>query len=133
MLLAAGLLSAAPRADAAVLAELRVEGPNGNLDPGTWYVTGTEMIRRSKPQRPVRADGDGKARTCPGPTALGLPQTRPRCQRGDRARSGCARTRPGPFVCEIVSVLGPANFDLPGRLRWLELYDGLRLGCLGPT
>src|SRR5688572_5386135 len=69
MLLAAGLLTAAPRAEAAVLAELRVEGPDGNLDPGTWYVTGKETIKRGRRPSCKKARG---TRTFPGSTALGI-------------------------------------------------------------
>jgi len=31
------------------LVELRVEGPSVTLDPGTWYVTGPEEVRKSRP------------------------------------------------------------------------------------
>jgi hypothetical protein len=106
------------------LTELRVEGPEGTLDPGTWYVTGTEQIRKSRPgDTCVRDQGKLKFR---GPTALGLPQTgseHTKALRQVRVRIDEA----GPFVCEIGGVLGrpftdPAGFA--GWSYWLELSFG---------
>jgi hypothetical protein len=97
------------------LAELRVEGPNGTLDPGTYYVTGTEKIRKSRPGDACVRD-NGKL-TFRGPTALGLPQT------GSEHRKDLRQVRvrldeAGPFVCEIGGVLGRLFTDPDGFAGW---------------
>jgi hypothetical protein len=111
----------APSASAkTALAELRVEGPNGTLDPGTWYVTGTEKIRKSR-------QGDACVRdqgqlTFKGPTALGLPQT------GSEHRKALRQVRvrldeAGPFVCEIGGILGRPFTDPDGFAGWSYYLD----------
>ena len=73
----AGLLACAialtlPAANAgarSVTAELRVEAPGVTLDPGTWYVTGSERIDRGSSSR-CRANG--RHATLDDPTALGI-------------------------------------------------------------
>jgi hypothetical protein len=112
--LAAGLV-ATPAAADPVLAELRVEGPEGTIDPGTWYVTDTEQIRQSRP-------GDACIRDAgrlefPGPTALGLAQT------GSESTKALRQVRvrqdeAGPFVCEIGSVSGRPFTDPNGFSGW---------------
>jgi hypothetical protein len=52
-----------------VTAELRVEGPGVTLDPGTWYVTGSERIHRGSRSR---CKATGRHATLAGPTALGI-------------------------------------------------------------
>jgi hypothetical protein len=98
-----------------VLAELRVEGPSGTLDPGTWYVTDTEQIRKSRP-------GDTCVRDAgrfefPGPTALGIAQTgseHTKALRQVRVRLDEA----GPFMCEIGSIQGRSFGDPAGFSGW---------------
>jgi hypothetical protein len=98
MLLAAAfaVLSFAPRADAA-LTELRVEGPDGTIDPGTWYVTGTEKVRRGKGDACKRVKGK---RTFGGATALGILGTAAKFNQS----LAPIRVRPtsfGPQVCQV--------------------------------
>jgi hypothetical protein len=102
------------------LAELRVEGPDGTLDPGTWYVTGTESIKRSgsSDSCPRRT---GTIRV-PGPTAMGLPQTASAANpklRQVRIR----RDEAGLFMCEIGSVLGRPFTDPAGFSGWSYWQD----------
>jgi hypothetical protein len=52
-----------------VTAELRVEGPGVTLNPGTWYVTGTERIARGSRSN---CKATGRLSTLRGPTALGI-------------------------------------------------------------
>jgi len=108
---------ATPSASAkTALAELRVEGPAGTLDPGTWYVTGTEKVRKSRPgDTCVRDQGRLKF---PGPTALGITQT------GSEHRKSLRQVRvrldeAGPFVCEIGGILGRPFGDPDGFSGWL--------------
>jgi len=68
-LVAVSLLAGAGSAHGAALAELRVEGPDGNIDPGTWYVTGGEKIKRAA--KPTCQNRKGKQKF-PGSTALGI-------------------------------------------------------------
>jgi hypothetical protein len=106
----------APTASAkTALAELRVEGPDGTLDPGTWYVTGTEKVKKSRPGDACVRD-EGQLRF-PGPTALGLPQT------GSEHRKALRQVRvrldeAGPFVCEIGGILGRPFTDPDGFAGW---------------
>lgn len=106
----------APSASAKpVLAELRVEGPTGTLDPGTWYVTDTELIRKSRAGDTCVRDA-GRLEF-PGPTALGLTQTgseHTRALRQVRVRLDEA----GPFMCEIGSIQGRAFGDPAGFSGW---------------
>jgi hypothetical protein len=112
--LAAAALPSVASADP-VLAELRVEGPAGTLDAGTWYVTDTEQIRQSRP-------GDACIRDAgrlefPGPTALGIVQTgseHTKALRQVRVRLDEA----GPFVCEIGSITGRPFGDPNGFSGW---------------
>jgi hypothetical protein len=107
------------------LSELRVEGPDGTLDPGTWYVTGTERIRKSRPSdKCIRDTGRLKF---PGPTALGIPQTgseHTKAVRQVRVRIDEA----GAFICEIGSIVGrpfdPDTFDFAGWLYWQNYVSG---------
>jgi hypothetical protein len=115
----AGLATPSASAKTA-LAELRVEGPTGTLDPGTWYVTGTEKIRKSRPGDACVRD-HGKLRF-PGPTALGIAQT------GSEHRKALRQVRvrldeAGPFVCEIGSILGRPFGDPDGFSGWLYSLD----------
>lgn len=98
-----------------VLAELRVEGPAGALDPGTWYMTDTERIRRSRPGDACIRD-KGRFRF-PGPTALGIAQT------GSEHRKALRQVRvrldeAGPFVCEIGGIQGRPFGDPNGFSGW---------------
>jgi hypothetical protein len=102
------------------LAELRVEGPNGALDPGTWYVTGTEKVRKSRPGDACVRD-QGKLRFS-GPTALGIGQT----GSGHREALRQVRVRldqAGPFVCEIGSIRGRPFTDPAGFAGWSYWLD----------
>jgi hypothetical protein len=111
----------APSASAkTALAELRVEGPDGTLDPGTWYVTGTEKIRKSRPGDTCVRD-QGRLRF-PGPTALGIPQT------GSEHKKALRQVRvrldeAGPFVCEIGSIIGRPFTDPDGFAGWSYWLD----------
>jgi hypothetical protein len=106
----------APTAAAkSVLAELRVEGPAGALDPGTWYVTGSERIRKSR-QGDACIRDQGRL-SFPGPSALGIVQTgseHNRALRQVRVRLDEA----GPFVCEIGGVKGRPFTDPAGFSGW---------------
>lgn len=98
-----------------VLAELRVEGPNGTLDPGTWYMTDTEQIRKSRAGDTCVRDA-GRLEF-PGPTALGITQTgseHTRALRQVRVRLDEA----GPFMCEIGSIQGRPFGDPAGFSGW---------------
>ena len=112
---------ATPSASAkTALAELRVEGPDGTLDPGTWYVTGTEKIRKSRPGDTCVRD-QGKLRF-PGPSALGIAQT------GSDHRKALRQVRvrldeAGPFVCEIGGILGRPFTDPDGFAGWSYWLD----------
>jgi hypothetical protein len=111
----------APSASAkTALAELRVEGPDGTLDPGTWYVTGTEKIRKSRPGDTCVRD-QGRLRF-PRPTALGIAQT------GSEHRKALRQVRvrldeAGPFVCEIGSIIGRPFTDPDGFAGWSYWLD----------
>jgi hypothetical protein len=109
------VLLAPPASAKTALAELRVEGPDGTLDPGTWYVTGTEKVRKSRPGDTCVRD-DGRLRF-PGPTALGIAQT------GSEHRKALRQVRvrldeAGPFVCEIGSIIGRPFGDPDGFAGW---------------
>ena len=121
--LAAGASPSLAAADP-VLAELRVEGPAGTLDPGTWYVTDTEQIRKSR-------SGDACIRDVgriefPGPTALGIAQT------GAESTTALRQVRvrldeAGPFVCEIGDISGRPFTDpngFSGWTYWLNQVSG---------
>lgn len=120
-LLTIGFLALAPHASArSALAELRVEGPDGTLDPGTWYVTGSERIKRSGAgDECARRDGTIKV---PGPTAMGLPQTGSGTN-PDVRQVRIRRDEAGLFVCEIASVLGRPFSDPDGFSGWSYWQD----------
>lgn len=113
--LAAAIAAAPAGAKPTTLAELRVEGPDGALDPGTWYVTGTERIRRSMPgDQCIRDQGKLKFFNA---TALGIAQT------GSEHRKALRQVRvredeAGPFVCEIGSISGRPFTDPNGFSGW---------------
>jgi hypothetical protein len=114
------LAVAAPATARSVLAELRVEGPSGTLDPGTWYATVTERIRRSgSGDECVRRDG---AIRVPGATAMGLPQTGSESNQALR-QVRVRRDEAGLFVCEIASVLGRPFSDPDGFSGWTYWQD----------
>ena len=115
------LLSVAPAAEArTALAELRVEGPGTTLDPGTWYVTGNERIRKSKPgDACVRAKGRIAVN---GPTPLSLVQSGSEVN-GDLSQVRVRRDEAGLFVCEIGSVLGRPFSDPAGFAGWSYYRD----------
>jgi hypothetical protein len=99
-----------------VLAELRVEGPAGTLDPGTWYVTDSEQIRKSRPGDACIRD-EGRLEF-PGPTALGILQS------GSEHTAALRQVRvrldeAGPFVCEIGDISGRAFGDPAGFSGWI--------------
>ncbi|MBA2239965.1 MAG: hypothetical protein H0W09_01775 [Solirubrobacterales bacterium] len=97
------------------MTELRVEGPNRTLDPGTFYATGTERIRRSR-QSDACNRGKGKL-TIPGRNALGLVQSgadRRKALRQVRVR----RDEAGFFVCEIGSIVGRPFSSPQGFAGW---------------
>jgi hypothetical protein len=111
-------------ARAAVLAELRVEGPDGTLDPGTWYVTGGENVRRSKSNdNCVRTRGKIEVR---GATALGLAQTGSEAT-PDLRQVRVRRDQAGLFVCEIGSVAGRPFTHPDGFAGW-SYYEDLVFG-----
>jgi hypothetical protein len=110
----------APAAAKTVLAELRVEGPSGTLDPGTWYATGPERIRRSGAgDECVRREGRIRV---PGATAMGLPQTASESNPALR-QVRIRRDEAGLFVCEIASVLGRPFTDPDGFSGWTYWQD----------
>jgi hypothetical protein len=99
---------------AEVQAELRVEGPKGNLIPGRTYTTGTERVKRSKGNncKPRK----GRIRV-PGATALGIAET----ASDDLRRLPPVRVRPddfGLFVCEIGGFIGRPFDDPEGFSGW---------------
>ena len=117
--IAAVALAGAGTADArTALAQLRVEGPNATLDPGTWYVTGTERVRRAEnPDCDPRAGSD----RYPGPTALGVLATAQSFTKALRP----VRARPtdfGPQVCQVggLKSFGTYPADNAGFLYWVN-------------
>jgi hypothetical protein len=109
------------------LVELRVEGPSATLDPGTWYVTGNERVRKSKP-----SDACNRARgriAVPGPTPLSLAQTGADANR-DLRQVRVRRDEAGLFTCEIGSVLGRPFTDPDGFAGW-NWYDRFVFGSSG--
>jgi hypothetical protein len=97
-----------------VEAELRIEGPKGNLVPGRTYSTGTERVKRSKGLGCKHRDGKIKVE---GPTALGIAETA-----SDESRKlPPVRVRPddfGLFVCEIGGLIGRPFDDPEGFSGW---------------
>jgi hypothetical protein len=99
---------------AKVQAELRIEGPKGNLIPGRMYETGTERVKRSKGLSCKHRDGKIKV---PGATALGIAETasdESRKLRPVRVR----RDDFGLFVCEIGGFVGRPFDDPEGFSGW---------------
>jgi hypothetical protein len=108
---------------AKIEAELRVEGPRGNLIPGRTYATGTERVKRSKGLGCKHRDGKIKV---PGATALGIAETASDASR----KLPPVRVRPddfGLFVCEIGGFIG-RPFDHPegfsGWTYWVNYAGG---------
>lgn len=94
--------------------QLRIEGPKGNLDPGTWYVTGDERIKRSRGNSCKHRQG---RISVPGSTALGIAETAARTD-GDLPP---VRVRPddfGLFVCEMGGLIGRPFDDPDGFSGW---------------
>lgn len=116
MLWGAGGATAKP-----ALVELRAEGPQGVLDPGTWYVTDTERIRRSRNGDECKRRG-GTIRVR-GATALGVAQTGSKVNRKLR-QVRIRRDEAGLFVCEIGSVLGRPFTDPQGFAGWSYYLNG---------
>jgi hypothetical protein len=106
------------------LVELRVEGPNETLDSGTWYVTGNERIRKSKPSDACNRT-TGKIRV-PGPTPLALVQSAADDNR-DLRQVRVRRDEAGLFVCEIGSILGRPFSDPAGFAGW-SYYENYVFG-----
>jgi hypothetical protein len=106
------------------LVELRVEGATENLDPGTWYVTGNERIRKSKPSDACNRT-KGSIRV-PGPTPLSLVQSAAEENRGLR-QVRARRDEAGLFICEIASVLGRPFTDPDGFAGW-SYYENYVFG-----
>lgn len=107
-----------------VLAELRVEGPGLTLDPGTWYVTGPERVRKSSPADVCERTG-GTVQI-PGPTPLSLVGS------GEDSNPALSQVRvrrdeTGLFVCEIGSILGRTFSDPSGFAGW-TYYQGFVFG-----
>jgi hypothetical protein len=105
----------APGAEArTALVELRVEGPTAALDPGTWYVTGTERVKRGRGDACRKRKGLDTYR---GPNALGLLAT----AQGSNGKLSPVRARPtdfGPQVCQV------------GKLRSFGHYPNANGGFL---
>jgi Ca2+-binding RTX toxin-like protein len=109
----------AARGATSALAQLRIEGPKGNLDPGTWYVTETERLKRSRGLGCKRRKGTIEA---PGATALGIAETA-----ADASKNlPPIRVRPddfGLFVCEIGGFVGRPFDDPRGFSGWTYWVD----------
>ena len=106
------------------LVELRVEGPGQTLDPGTWYVTGNERIRKSKP-----SDACNRAKgriAVAGPTPLSLAQSGSASNR-DLRQVRVRRDEAGLFTCEIGSILGRPFGDPDGFAGW-SYYENYVFG-----
>lgn len=104
---------------AKVEAELRVEGPRGNLVPGRTYTTGTERVKRSRGLGCRHRDGTIKVE---GPTALGIAET----ASDESRRLPPVRVRPddfGLFVCEIGGFIGRPFDDPDGFSGWTYWVD----------
>ena len=123
--LAAAVLFLLP-ADAgarSALVELRVEGPAKTLDPGTWYVTGSERVKRAKPGDDC--DPRRGTRRFAGPTALGLLGTADDSNR----RLDPIRFRDtdfGPQVCQIGNLRSFGHYPNAsgGFLYWVDYVSG---------
>jgi hypothetical protein len=121
----AAAASGEARGEGPVLSELRIEGPKGSLDPGTWYATGTEELKRSRGLGCRHRKG---AVEVPGATALGIAET----AAGADADLQALRVRRddfGLFVCEIGGLVGrpfdhPAGFS--GWTYWVDFAGGVQ-------
>jgi hypothetical protein len=114
------LLAPAGAAAKTALVELRVEGPSTNLDPGTWYVTGPERARKSKPSDEcVRSSGTLRI---PGPTPLSLVASAESVN-PSVSQVRVRRDEAGLFVCEIGSILGRSFTDPAGFAGWTFYED----------
>jgi hypothetical protein len=113
-------LAASPASARQSLAQLRVEGPGETLDPGTWYVTGTEQIRRSRSSDAcIRRKGTFRFR---GPTALGIARTGAEHRKPLR-QVRVRRDEAGFFVCEIGSIRGRPFAHPDGFAGWSYWLD----------
>jgi|GEM_PF-501401 hypothetical protein len=106
----------------AALVQLRVEGPSGTLDPGTWYVTGNERVRLGRGHACKNRKGGEKFR---GPSALTLAATAARHNK----RLSPVRVRPtdfGPQLCQIGSLRSYGAYPDPtgGLLFWINGASG---------
>src|SRR5690606_25987719 len=117
---AACLLVVAPGEASAksALAEVRVEGPAGTIDPGAWYVTGNERVRRGRGHRCKNRKGSQRFT---GPSALTLLASAGRNNKKLRP----ARVRDtdfGPQLCQIGSLRSYGAFPNPngGFLFWIN-------------
>ena len=113
----------AARGIPAFTSELRIEGPKGNILPGTWYVTGDESIRRSRGLKCKHTDGREEVT---GANALGIAETASR----DDKDLPPVRVREddfGLFVCELGGLIG-RPFDHPdgfsGWTYWVDFAGG---------
>jgi hypothetical protein len=109
----------AARGASSAIAQLRIEGPRGNLDPGTWYVTNTERLKRSRGNGCKRRRGRIEV---PGATALGIAETASDVSR----KLPSIRVRPddfGLFVCEIGGFVGRPFDDPRGFSGWTYWVD----------
>jgi hypothetical protein len=101
------------------LSQLRLEGPKANIEPGAWYVTGDESIRRSRGNRCKHRDGVIEV---PGATALGIAETAAKASN----KLPPLRVRPddfGLFVCEIGGLVGRPFDDPRGFSGWTYWVD----------
>ena len=105
------------------LSQLRIEGPAKNVDPGTWYVTGRERIRRSAGLNCKRRQGRV---TLKEPNALGIVESAARASK-EMSPLRVRRDDFGLFACEIAGRIG-RPFDHPsgfsGWLYWLDWASG---------
>jgi hypothetical protein len=106
------------------LVELRVEGPDSTLEPGTWYATGSERIRKSKPNDACKRTSGRIAVS--GPTPLSLVESGAKAN-PDLRQVRVRRDEAGLFVCEIGSVLGRPFTDPSGFAGW-SYYEKYEFG-----
>jgi len=102
------------------LAELRVEGPMVTLDPGAWYVTRPEEVRKSRPADDCERTGGEIA--IEGPTPLSLVASGEAFNR-DLSQVRVRRDEAGLFICEIGSFLGRGFTDPAGFAGWTYYED----------
>jgi len=106
------------------LVELRVEGPTQTLDSGTWYVTGTERIKRAGQgddcdPRPGSRRFSGRSAL----TLLGSGQETNRELRPIRFRN----TDVGPQVCQVGDLTSFGHYPNAsgGFLYWVDYVSAL--------